>query len=140
MGGVVIMKNVRSARQAESFKAMLGPIWKAVAVATILTIALILLFALTMKLGITKEGAIPVVNQLIKILGVLMAAFFATRKEGRKVMRAVLAGVMFIILGIVLFSLLDGRFVFTVSLIWDLLMGALIGLLSGMLFVRMQKK
>ncbi len=134
------MKNMRSARQTESFKAMLGPVWKAVAVATILTIALILLFALAMKLGITKEGAIPFINQSIKILGVLLAAFLATRSEGRKVLRAVLAGVMFIFLGIILFSLLDGRFVFTASLIWDLLMGALIGLLAGMLFTRIQKK
>ena len=134
------MKNTRCARQTESFGAMLGPVWKAVAVATILTIALILLFALAMKLGITKEGAIPFINQSIKILGVLLAAFLATRSEGRKVLRAVLAGVMYIVLGIILFSLLDGRFVFTVSLIWDLLMGALIGLLAGMLFTRIQKK
>ncbi len=134
------MKNMRSARQTESLGAVLGPVWKAVAVATILTIALILLFALAMKLGITKEGAIPFVNQSIKILGILLAAFFATRSEGRKVFRAVLAGVLFIIMGILLFSLLDGRFVFTASLIWDLLMGALIGLLAGMLFTRIQKK
>ncbi len=134
------MKNMRSARQNESFTAVLGPVWKAVAVATILTIALILLFALAMKLGITKEGAIPVVNQSIKVIGILLAAFLATRSDGRKVLRAVLAGVMFIFIGIILFSLLDGRFVFTVSLIWDLLMGAVIGLLAGMLFTRIQKK
>ncbi len=134
------MKNMRSARQAESLGALFGPVWKAAAVATIFTIALILLFALAMKLGITKEGAIPIINQCIKVLGILLAAFLATRRDGRKVLRAVLAGVVFILLGIVLFSLLDGRFVFTVSLLWDLLMGALIGVLSGMLFTRIQKK
>ncbi len=134
------MKNVRSMRQTESLRAMLGPVWKAVAVATIITIALILLFALTMKLGITGEGAIPVVNQIIKVLGILLAAFFATRREGRKVLRAVVAGVLFIVLGVVLFSLLDGRFVFTLSLLWDIVMGAIIGVLAGTLFSRMQTK
>ena len=133
------MKNTRSARQTESFAEMLGPVWKAVAVAALLTIALILLFALCMKLGALDDTSVPIVNQAIKVLGILLAAFFATRKEGRKIQRAVVAGVAYIIFSILIFSLLEGSFVFSVSMIWDILMGALIGLLAGLLFSRAQK-
>ena len=133
------MKNTRSARQTESFTEMLGPVWKAVAVAALLTIALILLFALCMKLGVLDAASVPVVNQAIKVLGILLAAFFATRKEGRKIQRAVVAGVAYIVFSILIFSLLEGSFVFSVSMIWDILMGALIGLLAGLLFSRAQK-
>lgn len=134
------MKGTRSTRQTETLKEMSGPVWKAVAAATILTIALVLIFALTLKMGVLGEGSIPVVNQLIKVCGILLAAFFATRKPGRKAARAVLSGVFFIIFGIAVFSLLDGQFIFALSMLWDILMGALIGLLAGMLFARTQRK
>lgn len=134
------MKNTRSARQTESFRDMGGPIWKAVAASTILTIALVLIFALVLKLGAVGEGSIPMVNQVIKVCGILLAAFFATRKDGRKTLRAVIAGVLYIMFGIAVFSLLDGQFIFAPSMLWDVLMGTLIGLLAGMLFSRASSK
>lgn len=129
------MKNARARHENETFASMLGPVWKAVAAAAIVTIALILLFALTLKLGVLKESSIPVVNQIIKILGILFAAFLATRKGGeRRVLRAGIAGIVYILVGIIVFSLLDGQFAFSVSLVWDVVMGALVGLLAGLLF------
>jgi putative membrane protein (TIGR04086 family) len=133
------MKNTRPVRKTESFVEMLGPVWKAVAVAALLTIALILLFALCMKLGVLDDASVPIVNQAIKVLGILLAAFFATRKDGRKIHRAVVSGVAYIIFSIAVFSLLEGTFAFALSMLWDILMGALLGLLAGVLFTRTQK-
>lgn len=126
---------LRAANPGEKRTSNFGPVLRAALTAAVVTVALILLFALLLKMGWMGEGAIPVVNQVIKIGSIVFAAFLATRRPGAKRgLMGMAAGVLYIAMGFIMFSLVEGNFSFSLTLLTDLGMGAVIGLLAALIF------
>lgn len=104
------------------------PVINGVLIATVFTVVAILLYAIILKIGLLNESTIPMVNQIIKIVGIAVASYYATRKENCKLLlKGAAAGVLYIIAGLLLFSLLQGSFSITQVFLADLVMGAVIG-------------
>ncbi|MGI6161292.1 MAG: TIGR04086 family membrane protein [Christensenellales bacterium] len=104
---------------------------KGVLTAIILTMAAVFVFALTIKMTNMAESVVPVVNQIIKILGISIAAWIASVKCERPAIMGMLAGAAYILMAFLIFSLIDGVFVITLSLLADVVMGIIIGMIAA---------
>lgn len=108
-------------------------ILKAALVAAVFTLALVLLYAFVLQQAWLNEVSIPVVNTVIKILGAAFAAFLCARRVRRSWLVGVVAGVVYILIAFVVFSIASDHISLSVALLSDMLMGALAGMLTGML-------
>lgn len=128
------MNAKKKATNKQSLGKGIAPLLMAVLAAAALTIVLILLLALGLKMGILKDGAIPVANQIIKVLGILVAAYLSTRRPGaHQWFRGMLGGVFYIVVGFIVFSIAAGGFELTTAILVDIVMGAAVGALAALL-------
>ena len=112
---------------------------KALVVALIISLALILLAALIIKIFNIPSNYIAIINQVIKSLSVLIAALICFRLPNNGWLRGIIFGILYIALAFVVFSLLDGEFKFGLSLLNDVAIGSISGLISGIIAVNLRK-
>ncbi len=107
---------------------------KAVVVAVIISLAAILIEALVVKFAGVPTGALPIINQVIKGVSILAACLICLRLPKNGWLRGIIVGLVYIVLAFVLFSLLNGaKFKFGLSILNDIALGAVSGLLSGII-------
>ncbi len=101
----------------------------------------ILIFAFFIKYVAVPTEAIKPINQVIKAISLLVGAFVALRKVDQMgLINGLLIGLSYTILAFLVFSILDGNFEFSKSLVNDLLFGGLIGGICGIISVNFRKK
>lgn len=101
----------------------------------------ICVFAFVLRFCDISEEVIKPVNQIIKIVSVLIGAYIGMK--GYREMGLITGffiGLIYTILSFVVFSLLNGGFDFKSSLINDLIFGGIAGAISGILAVNFRKK
>jgi putative membrane protein (TIGR04086 family) len=107
--------------------------------AALLTIALILVYAFTLKMNWLDERSIPIVNSVIKVLGSVFASILAVLKiERRSWLIGGIAGVAYILLAYLVFSVTTQNVSISWALLSDIGIGALAGMLSAM-FVQLRR-
>jgi putative membrane protein (TIGR04086 family) len=107
----------------------------------IFTTASILLFALLIKTGVLGEASIPAVNEIIKITGVLLSAFITAHRQQRfGWLKGGAAGAAYLLLGWLVFSLIEGEFGQASVLFVDMLMGLIIGAITGIAAPHLKKR
>ena len=88
-----------------------------------------------LRYSVVSENSITIVNQIIKVLGIAVAAFMSARKEcAHPWFRGLVAGLIYIILGFIVFSAIVGSISFTGSNLADVVMGMGIGAVIGAIF------
>ena len=88
-----------------------------------------------------SEEVIKPVNQIIKIVSVLIGAYIGMkgcREMG--LITGFFIGLFYTIVSFVVFSLLNGSFCFRSSLINDVIFGGIAGAISGILAVNLRKR
>lgn len=106
-----------------------------------LSLVLILIFAFFIKYVAVPEGAIKPINQIIKGISLLVGTFVALKKSNQMgLVSGLLIGLSYTILAFVVFSILDGNFEFSKTLVNDLLFGGIIGGICGVIAVNFKKK
>lgn len=129
----------RKPKQAEL--TVLAPALKASIMAMIFTITAILIFALIVKSAELDVKSIIVLNEIIKIAGIICASFFAARDPGaRTVLAAAMAGVLYIVIGFFVFSIIQGGFGDVLMLFTDAMMGVVIGFVVGLFVAKVIKR
>lgn len=107
---------------------------KAALLAAVLTLGCIVLYAWTLQRAWLPDSSIPIVNAVIKVIGAAFAASIAIRRcERRRWLIGSAAGVAYILLAFVVFSIAADHFSLSLALLADLLMGAVAGMLCAML-------
>ncbi|MCI8458104.1 MAG: TIGR04086 family membrane protein [Clostridia bacterium] len=106
---------------------------KALIIAVILSLVLVLLAAFALKLFNIKDGVIPVINQVIKGVSILVGCLAAVRHKQNTWLKGIVIGILYIALAFVIFSLLDGEFSFGLHILNDVVLGSITGLVSGIL-------
>ena len=114
-------------------------ILKAVIVALILSLVLILLASFIVKLANIDTKYLSIINQIIKGVSVLVACLICLKTPSGGWARGIIVGIIYIALAFVVFSLLNGKFVFDLSIVNDLAIGSITGLLSGIIAVNIRK-
>lgn len=113
---------------------------KANIIAIIISLALILIAALAIKLFNVSDGAIPIINQIIKGVSVFTACLISMRRPNNGWLRGLVIGLIYVIFSYLLFSLMDGEFTFGLTLLNDVALGCVSGMISGIIAVNVRKK
>lgn len=101
----------------------------------------ILIFAFFIKYVAVPTSAIRPVNQVIKGISLFVGTFIALKKTDKMgLVTGLLIGLFYTVLAFVVFSILDGHFEFSKTLINDLLFGGIIGAICGIIAVNLRKK
>ena len=93
---------------------------------------LVLVFSLIVKLTNMSATAVPIVNQVIKILSVFLGVFFSLKNKEKCWLKGIL---FFAVLIFVVFSLLANSFNwagFGIDLAIDAVVGAIAGIICGL--------
>ena len=107
-----------------------------------LTVSLlcVLIFAFIIKFTNISESAIMPINQVIKVLSILVGCWVASKKiKSNGWLWGLIIGAIYTLLAFVVFSILDGEFRFTLNLLNDLVFGAVLGLISGIITFALRK-
>lgn len=134
------MPKHREVSEQDSPKAWLT-VLKGSLVALSISLVSILIFAFFIKYVAVPTNAIKPINQVIKGLSLLIGTFVALKKVDKMgLINGLLIGLAYTVLAFVVFSILDGHFEFTKSLVNDLLFGGLIGGICGVISVNFRRK
>lgn len=105
---------------------------KGLAVAILLTLLGMALFAAAIIFLPVSDGALVVMNQILKVVSIFAGAAFAVGFGGRRGFAyGALIGLIYMVLGYALYCLLDGALVSPAQMTGEFLMGVVIGALSG---------
>lgn len=112
---------------------------KANIIALTLAVVLILLSALAVKLFNAPDGVVPILNQVIKSASVFFGCLFSFKKPNNGWLRGIICGFTFVWLSFLVFSSLENKFVFGLSLLNDCALGMISGMISGIIAVNVRK-
>lgn len=105
-----------------------------------ISLVAILVFAFVIKLTGMSDGLVKPINQVIKIISILVGTIFAVKKSKQKsLVCGIFVGLLYTIIAFVVFSLLNGGFSFSTSLLIDIVFGILIGAICSVIAKSLQR-
>lgn len=125
--------------EVKSKKSPVFEVLKAVIIAVIISLVGVLLAALVIKLFNIGSGAIPIINQVIKGVSVLVACLICLKQPQNGWLKGIVVGFFYTVASYVIFSLLNGSFAFDLSILNDLAIGCLSGFISGIIAANIRK-
>lgn len=115
--------------------------FKGAVIGLIITIAAVLALALIVKSTAMEEAAVCAANQIIKVAAVFVSAFAASKAaEEKQLLTGAATGLMYVLSGFLIFSVIEGEAGNLVLLLEDALMGIAIGAIVGVIFGKLLKK
>lgn len=107
---------------------------KGTLISMVFTTAAILLLALIVKETKLSSTVAEVFNQILKIGGILVASYFATKSfAGKRWLCGGMTGILYMVMNYLLISLIVGMWGSVPLLLSDLLMGLLIGMVFAII-------
>lgn len=101
---------------------------KASLMGVIVSILLVLIFAFVLKFVDLGSGMISMVDQIIKIISILIAIVMLNKGDGEHLLiKGLLVGAVYSILTFVVFSALNGGFNLNPAIFTDIVFSALVG-------------
>ena len=101
----------------------------------------ILIFAFLLRFLPIADGAISPINQVIKGLSILLGCFVGLKKSKEMgLVSGLIVGLFYTIISFVVFSILDGHFEFSKTLLNDILFGGIMGAICGVIAVNLRRK
>ena len=120
--------------------ATITSILKASLVGVVISILLVLVFAFILKFVDLNSNVIAIVDQIIKILSLVVVVISLSRGEGNLLIRGIIAGAVYSIITFIVFSILNGGVNFGIGILTDILFSALVGGASAMAINIIKKK
>ena len=111
---------------------------KGVVVALIFSMISVLIFALVMDLFSLPLSVIKPVNCILKILAVIIGTLFAVRGS-KGFIKGAIMGFLISFSAFLLFGTIGGEIEFSLSFLWELLLGIVVGAISGVVSVSLKK-
>ena len=110
-----------------------------VGVALIVSLVLILLFALLIKWFDWSDGIITPANIVIKIVSIAVGVIFITKDGNKGALKGAFMGLIYILMCFLVFSHLNGSFIFSISIVYDALLGLVGGAILGVIAVNLRR-
>ncbi len=114
-------------------------ILKATIFALIISMVLIIVFAIIIRFVNISDNIIMPVNQIIKGVSILLACIITLRGSKKGLIKGIIIGVLYSILSYIVFSVLSSTMTIGLTTITDLLFSAIIGGISGLVAVNIKK-
>lgn len=102
-------------------------------IAVIVSLGLILIFALLIKWFNWSDNVITPVNIVIKLVSIAVGVLIATKSGEKRMLKGTLVGLSYVLVSFIVFSLLIGKFSFGADNVWDLLLGVVGGGIIGII-------
>ena len=113
---------------------------KAILLSVLLSLVLVLLFALIVKFtGINSNWVMPV-NQVIKIISIFIGCLLGIKYPVKGVFKGILIGLFFLIITFLLFSAFNGGFEENSLTVYDFLTCLIAGIISGIFTVNIKNR
>lgn len=125
------MKNGRSIYVVEMIKTVIF--------ALIITLALVLIAALAIKFFSIPTKSIPIINQVIKGVSILVSELVFFKQKNAGFLRGIIMGACYILLSSLIFALFNGSFALNISLLNDVAFSCVAGLIGGVIAVNVKK-
>lgn len=120
---------------------IVGSIAKGTLIALCVSLILVLIFAFLLKFTNIPDTIISPVNQIIKGVSIFLGVFIGLKKSKELgLVSGLLIGFIYTFLAFLVFSILAGSFSFDVTLLTDIVFGAIIGAICGIICVNIKKK
>lgn len=114
---------------------------KGTLIALSISLIAICIFAFVLRFCNIPVDAIKPINQVIKIVSVLIGVFIGLKKvKEMGLISGFCVGVLYTILAFIVFSILNGGFTFERTLINDLIFGGIAGAIAGIISINLKKK
>ncbi len=131
---------VKSAEVKERKGNLALSLLKGVIISLCVSLVSVLVFAFLLKFTNISESIITPINQIIKGLSIFLGTFLGLKKEKKMgLISGLLIGMIYTLLAFVVFSALNGSFVFNRTLITDFCFGGIIGAICGIICVNIKK-
>ena len=109
-------------------------------VAVIISLVLVLVFALIVNLVDVNENIILPVNEAIKVVSLLIGCFIGFRDMRSGVFKGAITGLLYTLLSILVFGIISHSVKFNLLSLVDVALGIIAGAISGILVVNLKKK
>ncbi len=106
----------------------------------IISMILIIVFAIIIRFVNIPDSTIIPINQVIKGVSILVGTIIALRGSTKGFLKGLIIGILYAILSYIVFSILSGTLTFGITTITDILFGAVLGAISGLIAVNIGKK
>lgn len=115
-------------------------ILKGLTIALIISLILILAMALIITFVDVSDTVIAIINQIIKAVSLLVAGIVSFKEKSQGWKKGLILGLVYVVAAFIIFSLMDGKFTFGWNILFDLIAGALMGIVCGVFSVNLRKK
>lgn len=112
---------------------------KAIFIAILISLALILAFAFLIKSFDISDKAILPVNICIKLVSIFFATLIVTREKKHGMRKGIAVGFVYIVFSFLLFSILSKDFSISIKVLYDLIFGIVSGAICGIICVNIRK-
>lgn len=114
---------------------------KGVLISIVVSLVSILFFAFIVKLFGLSDNSLKVVNQIIKVVSIMIGTFLGVKNDKEKgLVKGLLIGLLYTFFAFVIFSALNGNFSFGKSLLNDVIFGGITGAICGIITVNLKRK
>ena len=135
------MKAIAKTMKEKNTSPIVGSIAKGTLIALCVSLILVLIFAFLLKFTNIPDTIISPVNQIIKGVSIFLGVFIGLKKSKELgLVSGLLIGFIYTFLAFLVFSILAGSFSFDVTLLTDIVFGAIIGAICGIICVNIKKK
>lgn len=111
---------------------------KGTVIVTVFSLAAVLVFALVIKIFSVPSEAITYVDQVIKAAAILVGCVFSVKEE-KGILKGAITGIAGVVVTYFIFSAIGDEFSLSVFFLLELLFGAVIGGVSGIIAVNIRK-
>lgn len=123
-----------------SSNSMVGCVAKGTLIALCMSLVLVLIFAFLLKFTNIPDSAIKPINQVIKGVSVFLGVFIGMKKlKELGLVSGLLIGIFYTLLAFLAFSILGGSFSVDLTILTDIVFGAIIGAICGIICVNLKK-
>ena len=110
-------------------------------IAVLISLVLSLLFSLLIVAANLKDGWLGPLKQIARVISVFIGCLlgFKGKTDGWK--KGLCLGLVYSVLAVTVFSLIDKEpFGFNISMLWDVLLGAAMGVICGIITVNLKRR
>lgn len=111
---------------------------KATLAAVLFSLVYVLIFTLIIRLAQLSSGVIKPVNQIFKIIAIIIGGMLFIRGE-KGYLKGAIAGLCTVILTYILFSVIGGSFSIAWTFIIEIIIGVAAGAVTGIIAVNVKK-
>ena len=107
-------------------------ILKGTLISVLVSLGLILVFAIVLKFVDFSDSIIKIINQIIKIISIFVGIYFVLKdKKEKGFLKGLILGLLYSIIAYFVFSILNTSITFGLSNIIDLIFSGVFGMVSG---------